>query len=283
MTDGAERPGRAGEDVEGPVLPVPGRQQPHQPRRGTTEAIGAARRRWPSAQKEDGHLDAEQTSITGSGGRDLQIETTALAVLGWLKANARPSSTPTVQKAVKWIGQQRGGYGGFGSTQSTILALKALIAYTKANKRTAEAGELTPVRRRQAGRRSWRSRPARGGADAGRCRTPRRCCKPGTQQRARRDHRQEHVPVHADLVVPDAASRSARTSCPVQLATTLDRRRKLHEGDTVRLTVTVENVSGKGQGMAVAIVGLPGGLTLPEDMKQLKEYARAAARTARGR
>src|SRR5262249_19941618 len=40
-----------------------------------------------AAQKEDGHLDAEKTSITGSGGRDLQIETTALAVLGWLKAN----------------------------------------------------------------------------------------------------------------------------------------------------------------------------------------------------
>ena len=48
-----------------------------------------------------------------------------------------------MQKAVKWIGQQRGGYGGFGSTQSTILALKALIAYAKANKKTPEAGELT--------------------------------------------------------------------------------------------------------------------------------------------
>ena len=47
-----------------------------------------------------------------------------------------------MQKAVTWIGKQRGGYGGFGSTQSTILALKALIAYTKANKRTAEGGEL---------------------------------------------------------------------------------------------------------------------------------------------
>ena len=43
---------------------------------------------------------------------------------------------------MKWVGQQRGGYGGFGSTQSTILALKALIAYTNANKRAAEGGEL---------------------------------------------------------------------------------------------------------------------------------------------
>ena len=47
---------------------------------------------------------------------------------------------------------------------------------------------------------------------------------------------------------------------------------EVQEGDSVRLTVTVENMSGKGQGMAVAIVGLPGGLTVPEDMKQLKEY-----------
>jgi hypothetical protein len=36
----------------------------------------------------------------------------------------------------------------------------------------------------------------------------------------------------------------------------------------------VENASGKGQGMTVAIVGLPAGLTLPEDFKQLKDYTR---------
>ena len=30
--------------------------------------------------------------------------------------------------------------------------------------------------------------------------------------------------------------------------------------------------------MATAIIGLPGGLTMPEDLKQLKEYIRAAGR-----
>src|SRR5262249_11170025 len=93
-------------------------------------------------QKEDGHLEAAQTSITGSGGRDLQIETTALTVLAWLKANRPADFNVPLQKAVKWIGQQRGGFGGLGSTQSTILALKALIAHAKANKRPQEAGEL---------------------------------------------------------------------------------------------------------------------------------------------
>ena len=44
----------------------------------------------------------------------------------------------------------------------------------------------------------------------------------------------------------------------------------------MRLTAVVENKSGKGQGMAVAILGLPGGLTLPEDMRQLKDTGPAA-------
>src|SRR5262249_35638415 len=92
-------------------------------------------------QKDDGHLDAATTSITGSGGQSLQIETTALAVLGWLKAGPGEFHKP-IEKAVGWIGKQRGGYGAFGSTQSTILALKALIAYARANKKVAEAGEL---------------------------------------------------------------------------------------------------------------------------------------------
>src|SRR5205814_1187068 len=69
-------------------------------------------------------------------------ETTALAVLGWLKANRPADFNTHIQKAVKWLGRQRGGYGGFGSTQSTILALKALIGFTRANKKTPESGTL---------------------------------------------------------------------------------------------------------------------------------------------
>ncbi len=103
------------------------------------------------AQKEDGHLDATQTSITGSGGRDLQIETTSLALLGWLKTDALRFDR-AIRQSVKWIGQQRGGYGGFGSTQSTILALKALIAHAQANKTDSRGGRDPAIHRRsQAG------------------------------------------------------------------------------------------------------------------------------------
>src|SRR5262249_1655074 len=109
--------------------------------RAQNDAAVALLKTLAGQQQPDGHVDGARTSITRSGGRDLQIETTALTVLAWLKAN-RPEFAVNVQSAVKWIGQQRGGHGAFGSTQSTILALKALIAFTRANKKTAQAGDL---------------------------------------------------------------------------------------------------------------------------------------------
>jgi anti-sigma factor RsiW len=223
-----------------------------------------------AAQKEDGHLDGESTSITHSAGRDLQIETTALAVLGWLKANPGTFQQP-LSKAIKWLGQQRGGYGGFGSTQATILTLKALIAYTRANKKTAEAGTLRMfVGEQEVAKLDFSA----GAADALTLAVPNaeEVLKPGKNK--------VRVEITGKNVFPYTLTWSYQTlqpasadNCPVRLETSLART-EVKEGDSVRMTVKVANVSGKGQGMAVAIVGLPGGLGLPEDMKQLKEYIR---------
>jgi hypothetical protein len=238
--------------------------------RGRTDDAVALLRKVSAFQKEDGHLDAERTSITGSGGRDLQIETTALAVLGWLKANPGLFAGP-VQKAVGWIGKQRGGHGGFGSTQSTILALKALIAFTRANKKTAEAGEIRLfVEETQVASLAF---PA-GATDALTLAMPdaEKLLHPGANK--------VRVEITGKNVFPYTLSWSYQTlqpvsaeNVPVKLETKLAKA-EVREGDAVRLTAKVENASGKGQGMAVAIVGLPGGLTIPEDLKQLKEYAR---------
>ena len=53
--------------------------------RNRTREAEALLKRVAEAQKADGHLDAAQTSITGSGGQSLQIETTALAALAWMR------------------------------------------------------------------------------------------------------------------------------------------------------------------------------------------------------
>jgi hypothetical protein len=221
-------------------------------------------------QKADGHLDAEQTSITGSGGRDLQIETTALAVLGWLRANPGSFNAP-VQKAVKWIGQQRGGYGGFGSTQSTILALKALILYTKANKKTPESGEV----RLFVADKQVAALPFPAGTTE-----PLSLSVPSVEKTLQPGKNTIRVEITGKNVFPYTLAWSYQThqpasvaNCPVQLSAKLDRT-EARESETVHLNVHVENPSDKGQGMAVAILGLPGGLTVPEDMKQLKDYIR---------
>jgi hypothetical protein len=221
-------------------------------------------------QKSDGHLDAEQTSITGSGGRDLQIETTSLALLGWLKANPGEFNAP-VQKGVKWLGQQRGGYGGFGSTQSTILALKALILYTKANKKTPESGEL----RLFVADKQVAALPFAAGATE-----PLTLSVPDAETTLHPGKNAVRVEITGKNVFPYTLTWSYQThqpasaaNCPVNLSAKLDRT-SVRESETVRLNVHVENASGKGQGMAVAILGLPGGLTVPEDMKQLKDYIR---------
>jgi uncharacterized protein YfaS (alpha-2-macroglobulin family) len=223
-----------------------------------------------AAQKEDGHLDGETTSITHSAGRDLQIETTALAVLGWLKANPGTFQQP-LSKAIKWLGQQRGGYGGFGSTQATILTLKALIAYTKANKKTSEAGTLRLfVAEKEVAKLDF---PA-GAAEA------LTLSVPNAEEVLRPGKNKVRVEITGKNVFPYTLTCSYQTlqpasadKCPVRLETALART-EVKEGDSVRLNVKVANVSGKGQGMAVAIIGLPGGLGLPEDMKQLKDYIR---------
>ncbi len=239
--------------------------------RGRSEEGVALLKTVAAAQKPDGHLDAERTSITGSAGRDLQIETTALALLGWLKANRPGDFTEPVRRAADWVGRQRGPRGGFGSTQATVLTLKALIAYTRVNRRTAEPGELSLfVGAECVGQLAF---PA-GVQDVLTVEfaDPEKRLRPGKNEL--------RVEVSGKNSFPHTLSWSYRApkpvsaeGCAVRLTTALDRD-AAKEGETVRLSLMLQNVTDQGQGMAVAVVGLPAGLTLPDDLKQLREHAR---------
>lgn len=220
-----------------------------------------------SGQKEDGHLVAEKTSITGSGGVSLEVETTALAILALLKANEPQFNLP-VRKAITWVGKQRNGSGAFGSTQSTILALKALIAFTKANKKTAEAGE---VRLFLGSEEMSKVVFAAGATEVMELKlpNPEKNFKPG--ENALR------LEVTGKNIFPATISWTYNTlkpvgegKLPLGIETKLSAE-KANEGDTLQLKVKVRNNEKKGQGMAVAVVGLPAGLSLPEDFKQLKQ------------
>jgi hypothetical protein len=240
---------------------------------GKTEDALDLAKKLRDVQKDDGHLEGTQTSITGSKGRDLHLETTALAVLAWLKANRPDEFHTSVQKAVKWISGQRSGQGSFGATQSTILALKALIAFTRDSKKVAEDGKLTVTLPNLKDAPLAATSFTAGAAEPITLTLPEgRGLQPGKNKVL--------VEITGKNVFPYTLSWAYQTltppsdaGCPVKLSAKLD---KAHaeEGNTVKLHATIENATDQGHGMTVAILGLPAGLALPEDAKQLKELAK---------
>src|SRR5262249_21398476 len=89
-------------------------------------------------QDAAGSVRGAVTSITHSGGDALAIETTALSVLAWMR---EPSYAPQVEKGLKWIVESNKS-GRFGSTQSTILALRSIVAYDAAHARPKAPGRI---------------------------------------------------------------------------------------------------------------------------------------------
>ena len=217
---------------------------------------------------QDGAVTGAVTSITRSGGRDLDIETTALTLLGWLRAN-ETRYAGAVKGATKWLSQQRGGRGGFGSTQSTILALKALILHAKKSARPAESGEIKLlVAGKPAATHKFTEKDIEViGVDLE---------KPDDLL-AKGAKTEIEVVTTAKQPYPFTLSYTYTTltpvsaeKCAVRLETKLGRNEG-KEGETIPLTVHLENKEQKGQGMAVAVIGLPAGMKAPTDLKQLTE------------
>jgi hypothetical protein len=91
-----------------------------------------------SKLSDEGFVDGAVTSITNSGGDALKIETTSLAILAWLRDD---TYTEQVEQSILWL-TERCKAGRFGSTQSTVLALKAIVEYDKARSTPKAPGSL---------------------------------------------------------------------------------------------------------------------------------------------
>ena len=78
-------------------------------------------------QDEEGSVSKAKTSITRSGGICLIIETTSLALMAWMRESVR--FMPKIAEGINYLLKNFKGGGYFHGTQSTILALKAIIKY----------------------------------------------------------------------------------------------------------------------------------------------------------
>lgn len=229
-----------------------------------------ARQRLATLQAEDGSLPGAKSTITMSGGRDAIVEATGFAVLAWLQ-DARFHDN--VRRAIEYLTSARSGYGTFGATQATIVALNALTAYAAQHRTMRQDGTI----RVHEGDRLVAERPFAAN-DTGAIEFDLwRELAPG-----------EHTLVLSvegggDAPLPWAGDVRYHAEQPADdpdTATAITARLRqdtVVEGRTVALDVTVANRTDRELPTPIAIVGLPAGLELPtkvlEDLQAQDAFA----------
>ena len=240
------------------------------------DAAAAARRELAGKQAADGGVDGAATSITSSGGTSLRVETTALAVLAWLED---PAFAGEVERGVRFLMEACEG-GRFGSTQATVLTLRAIVAYDAARSKPVAAGTLTllvdgePV-----------GEPLAFDASSGGT-----LSLPDASDRFTAGTHRVELRMDGGAEMPHALSihfhrerPPTAEGAPLALSVTLSAG-TIAVGEPLEAQVRWENVSGAGVSMPIAIVGLPGGLEADADaLQELVDAGRLAAYGLRGR
>ncbi len=235
-------------------------------------------------QAEDGGLQGK-TTVTSSGGISLRMETTALATLAWVKS---PRFLPQARAAARWITSNRQGGSGFGSTQATVLALKALVAISSHSQSQSGGGELQVMFRGEMIGQATLPVESRSGSTV-------EIPQLGT-------HLQD---VEGEVQIELVALRSQQLSytvdisyhaltpkshqdCPLELTTELSGDFSADSvaaaGNTFTVKTRLVNVTDAGQPMTIAIIGLPGGVEpRVEELDDLQDAGKFDYYELRGR
>lgn len=213
-------------------------------------------------QQQDGSLVGE-TTVTSSGGLSLKMESSAIGVLAWLKS---PKFLPNARLAAKWISDHRQGNAGFGSTQATVLALKALTAIAD-HTQSQVGGELRiEFAGEVIGQAALPSDPRGESAIE--------ITGLGTRIEELADNRDvveieligigcQNLSYTVD-VVSHVTTPDSDQACPLRLSTELSGQLaedgSVGDGESLKVETELVNNSKQGLPMTVAIIGLPGGL-----------------------
>jgi A-macroglobulin TED domain/Carboxypeptidase regulatory-like domain/Alpha-2-macroglobulin family/MG2 domain len=227
-------------------------------------------------QESAGNVAGAVTSITRSGGDALAIETTALSVLAWMR---EPSYAANVESGLKWIVESNKS-GRFGSTQSTILALRAIVAYDNAHARPKAPGRIIlTVDGRTVG-----APLAFTSSTQGALVMPEFASElgPGRHTVALKMEDGSSMPFSVGVkyhsLLPDSAEQ-AHVAIQVVLKDP-----QLQEGGVTEATVSIANKSDQVIPTPVAIIGIPGGLEVRHDqLKELVKSGKIAAYEVIGR
>ncbi|MGB1123943.1 MAG: alpha-2-macroglobulin family protein [Phycisphaeraceae bacterium] len=211
---------------------------------------------------DEGFVEGASTSITRSGGDALKIETTSLAILAWLRDD---SYTGQVEKSILWL-TERCKAGRFGSTQSTVLALKAIVEYDKARSTPKAPGSLVvTVDGKPVGEPVEFNEETKGAIHLPAIASH---LTPGKHTIAVKMKGGSKMP-YSIAVDYFADTPASSDECKLRIETSLNGDGKVAESETTEVNVKVANITKDGLPTPIAIVGLPGGLE--PDFDQLKE------------
>jgi hypothetical protein len=216
-------------------------------------------------QESAGNVAGAVTSITRSGGEALSIETTALSVLAWMRD---PGYAAQVQKGLQFlVGENKSGR--FGSTQSTVLALRSIVAYDNANARPKAPGRIIlTVDGRPVGAPLAFTSTSQGSLVMPDFTSD---LAPGKHSVALRMEDGSSMPFSMSVKYNSLLPESAKET-QVGLQVTL-RDSQVQEGNVTEAVVSITNRSDQAIPTPVAIIGIPGGLEVRHD--QLKELVKS--------
>jgi hypothetical protein len=232
--------------------------------------------RLAALQDTGGMVSGGTMSIVGSSGVSLNIETTSLAALAWLREDAYRAQA---QRAINFLNSScRGGL--YGSTQSTVLALRAIVGYDRLRSPSAQPGRLQIlVDNMPVGEEIGIDGSSQGAIKL-----------PDFSDRLTPGRHVIDVRMFGGVEMPYALTvdyNSTRpvsdSACKMSIQTSL-KGTSVAEGAVSEVDVTVGNTSKEIVPTPIAIIGLPGGLEVRVD--QLKELVKAgtiAAYELRGR
>eukprot|EP01117_Protostelium_nocturnum_P011523 TRINITY_DN4176_c0_g1_i4.p1 TRINITY_DN4176_c0_g1~~TRINITY_DN4176_c0_g1_i4.p1 ORF type:complete len:462 (+),score=173.26 TRINITY_DN4176_c0_g1_i4:125-1510(+) len=221
-------------------------------------------RKLAELQKEKGSIEDEQTSITRSYGSSLIVEATALTVLGWLSDKEQTFLEP-LNNALKFLnGSCKGG--NFGSTQATLLALKAIVEYDKLYAVLPANGtfHVTINGKHSSKLEIEKGKNTLSFEDLG------AHLKTGNNTIVLRMEKGFKMP-YSVAIDFNCVKGDSSDQCKVKLHAKLNDT-KLKEGTTSEVQVVVQNQSAESLPMTIAVIGIPGGLEVRVD--KLKELVK---------
>jgi TonB-dependent SusC/RagA subfamily outer membrane receptor len=215
-------------------------------------------------EAHDRELKADH-SMVRSYGSSLQVEIRALLLMALLKEEqGRPTA---IFSLVQYLSANRQD-GGFGSTQATILALKALSAYAQRYSGRAGQGRIDLVVNDQ---------PIAGTTfdehtlQSIRINQLEDHFSSGQQSVAVRLSGKETPVAYALDLHWRSLTPAASPDCKLAIRTGLSTH-EIRLGETVRMDIALENKTNEGLPMSMALVGIPAGMSVqPWQLKELQE------------